>query len=277
MNEIEFNKFLIREYLRLGSIEQVLKSHRYDLPISFASYHRLLNKFGIVKSAGPNSHLTESLHFLNQLATYKLPLERLYHQLAPLNLRISTNTLHRIVHYTRLGLMRRAGTALIITPKNDGNHVLVGNDQSLHNNDLGSPGDVSLPMTHSKFDENHTTSIKRVLQQEVFSELVVDGNLPNIIPDSIEPVFFINITDIKVSVYHLELPEKLTDFSSFKLKNLRLESLDDIQKQVLRPGVGDILSRFANPGTNQNLSLDSHLNKNLYALATQIPTAKMGA
>ena len=75
--QIIFEQFLIREYLRLGSINKVFKFHKYNLPISFAGYDRLLSKYKVVKSAGPNSKLSESLYILSQLANYKISLEKI--------------------------------------------------------------------------------------------------------------------------------------------------------------------------------------------------------
>ena len=160
-----FERNLVSEYFRHGSINKVFSFHHFDLPISFAGYTRVLSKYKVVKSAGPNSNLSESLHFLSKVVDYKIPLERIYHQHAPRTIQVSTNTLHRILHYTRLGLTRRQGTALIVTHKSHPEAFLVGNDISLSNSVLGKRGDLSLPMGHSKLGELPQESILRVLQQ----------------------------------------------------------------------------------------------------------------
>ena len=86
---------------------------------------------------------------------------------------------------------------------------------------------------------------------------------------------FINITDIKVAVYHIEIPSRLNHFSSFKLSNLKFLDYEAIQNtKNVRAGVKEIISNYIKLKGNQNdevLVLDSDLNNNLYALA-QEPT-----
>lgn len=244
MNTQDFDKFLIEEYLKFGSINKVFYSHHFGIPISYAGYDRVLSKYKIVKSAGPNSKLTESLKMLSLVADYKLTLEKIYEKHAPHKLLVSTNTLHRILHYTRLGLTRRQGTALIITTSSDNQKFLMGHDQSLTNNNLGNKGDLTLPMGHSKTGENPKDSIIRVLQHEVFTNQTLSGEFPwHIIPEHPKPIMYVNIADIKVSVYHLEINQKM-DFSSFKLQNLKFYDYEQMGEQLTRPGVVDILNAY---------------------------------
>ena len=146
----DFEKKLLTLYLKHGSIEQVFNVTNYDLPVSFATYHRLLNKFGIVKSAGPNSKLSESLHILSLINNYKVPLEKVYRKYAPQTLKVSTNTLHRIMHHVRLGVTRRCGAALIISTESKKDKYLIAQDISLNSAILGQSGDFSLPMGHTQ-------------------------------------------------------------------------------------------------------------------------------
>jgi hypothetical protein len=270
----EFERFLVNEYFRLGSINKVFQEHKYNLPISFAGYDRLLTKYGVIKSAGPNSKLSESLYVLSLLASYKIPLEKAYHHLAPKSIQVSTNTLHRILHYTRLRLTRRQGVALLITPKDSPEKILLGNDLSLTNSSLGNKGDYSLPMGHSKIGEPIKDSIARILQNEVFTDKVISQSFPwEIIPEHIKPLMYINITDIQVSVYKLELPQKLTGFSSFKLSNIRFQNLNKLPNKHFRPGIADILQNYtkiisANQSDNA-MVFDSELNEKIYALAKE--------
>ncbi len=248
LSQLTFEKNLVEEYFKHGSINKVFSAHHYALPISFAGYTRVLSKFKVIKSAGPNSNLSESLSILSKIASYKIPLERIYHRLAPRSIQVSINTLHRILHYTRLGLTRRQGTALLITSPDYPGSFLVGNDQSLTGSYLGKRGDLSLPMAHSKLGESPQASICRVLQQEVFTNLVIDQSFPlSLIPQHPKPVMFINIADIRVSVYYLVLKKHLP-FSSFKLSNIRFVDQAEIIKSNPRPGVVDILSRYQNEG-----------------------------
>ncbi len=273
-SDLEFKKFLVAEYLKHGSIDKVLKVHHFDLPTSFASYHRVLKEFGIVKSAGPNSKLSESLYLLSLLANYKVPLEKTYRQHAPKRIQISVNTLHRILHYIRLGLTRRQGTALIITDAEKPNYILLGQDITLSDRSLGQKGDYSLPMSHSKTGEDPKDSITRVLQQEVFTDLTTKKEFPSsVVPKHPKPIMYINIADIRVAVYHLELSNK-EKFSSFKLTNLKFRKLTNQPNNKLRPGVGDILKKYfelqKNPTLKAGVEFDSGLNTILYAWCSKI-------
>lgn len=267
----EFERFLITEYFKHGSINKVFYFHHFNLPISYAGFDRILTKHGVVKSAGPNSKLTESLRLLRLVADYKLSLEKIYEKYAPHKLLVSTNTLHRVLHYTRLGLTRRQGVALIITPKENPNLFLTGYDQSIINRKLGNKGDLSLPMGHSKTSELPQNSITRVLQQEVFTDLVLQGKFPKgLVPQHLNPIMFINIADIKVAVYHLQLRKNFS-FSSFKLHHLQFRDLTQIYHGNPRPGVLEIVERFTNPNpaikTNQIPEYQCNLN---YALSDKI-------
>lgn len=243
-SQLDFEKFLIIQYFKYGSINNVYSIHRFNLPISFASYYRVLSKFRVIKSAGPNSHLSESLHILTKISTYKIPLERAYHQYAPSSIRVSINTIHRIIHYIRLGLTRRQGTALLITQVDQPDAFLTGFEAHRPVSTLGQRGDLALPMSHSKIGEDPKDAIARVLQQEVFSDLVIDSTFPwEVIPSHPKPIFFINIADIKVAVYHLKLPA-IFQFSSFKLKQLQYRNSDEISNYSIRPGVEEICQKY---------------------------------
>lgn len=267
----KFERFLVSEYFKLGSIDQVFKTHQFDLPISFAGYHRVLDKYGVVKSAGPNSKISESLYLLSLIANYKIPLEKIYRKYAPASIKVSTNTIHRILHYTRLGLTRRQGTALLIENKIEPGKYVVGNDISLTKSILGEKGDYSLPMGHSKTGEAPRVSIMRVLQQEVFTDKVTDFNFPvNLIPEHPRPVMYINIADIRVAVYHITISPKL-EFSSFKLQNLGFKSSAEIKNENVRPGVEEIISSYElnrnSELLNEGFEINSNLNASLLAYA----------
>lgn len=273
--KLDFDQHLVKEYFKYGSINKAFQKHKYNLPISFAGYDRVLDKYKVVKSAGPNSKLSESLYILSILSNYKIPLERIYHQFAPKTIQVSTNTLHRILHYIRMGLTRRQGVILIITAKNKPDCVLIGNDNSLvSNSELGKKGDITLPMGYSKVGESAQNSIVRILQNEVFTDSVVFKTFPwKIIPDHVKPIMQINITDICASVYKLQLPEKYPEFSSYKLSNLKLVNINKIDLSKSRPGVKDVLNEYQEQLSNEkhyNPSiLNSELNSKIYALAKE--------
>jgi len=272
MDPNQYDQFLIQEYLKYGSIDKVFKSHHYDLAISYAGFARLLDKYKIVKSAGPNTHLSESLFLLNDLATYKISLEKYYHRHAPKSVQVSTNTLHRILHCVRHKMVRRVGTALLISQNSDTSRILVATDNTLRNPKLGKAGDLSLPMTHSKAGENPRDSIVRVLQQEVFSNLASTEKFPfGIIPKNPKPLMYVNIADIRVSVYRLIIPSRYNQFFSYKLSDYHFHLPSEIiNHESLRAGVRGIMRNYLNPSSKTVSEIDSDLNKNLLVWAQEM-------
>lgn len=230
--EQKFLTHLVAEYLKYGSVDEVFRAHKYDLPISYPGFQRVLDKWGIVKAAGPNSKLSEALSFFVHLAEEQIPLETLYKRMPP-SFKTSMGTLHRILSYIKDGVTRRAGTALVISPYKKSNLVLVGNDISTPRVELGKPfGSVSLPMGFSRKRDTKEKAILRVLQQEVFTKQAISQSMPmEVIRENIDPFMYLDIADVRVSIYHLSLPKKLSgskDFSSFKLENHRFLPIKDI-------------------------------------------------
>jgi len=271
----DFQKNLISLYLKHGSIEQVFNITNYDLPVSFATYHRVLNKFGIVKSAGPNSKLSESLHILSLINNYKVPLEKVYRKYAPQTLKVSTNTLHRIMHHIRLGVTRRCGTALLISQESNLDRYLIAQDISLQNPSLGEVGDFSLPMSHTRMQDNTYTSITRVLQQEVFSNNCISGTFPfYLISGTEKPIFYINIADIKVAVFRIVIPDSYSTFSSFRLKNFSFKNQNEIASSKVRPGVGEMVKKYEElrylPQPSCEIVIESNLNLALSRIPSRL-------
>ena len=220
--EDHFNRFVVGEYLKYGSVDEVFRQNKYELPISYPGVHRLIKKWGIIKSAGPNSILSEGITFLTLLSRDRVSLESLYKRLPP-SFKTSMGTMHRLLHNIKEGVIRRVGTALVITPDNYPDEVLVGEDISTPRLELGKPfGSITLPMGYSKADEDSRDSILRVLQQEVFTQMAIDRNLPlNLIPANHKPFMYVDVADIRVSVYHIKLSQQLTSnncFSSYKIR-----------------------------------------------------------
>ncbi len=256
-----FEDQLISDYLKYESIESVFKKNKYNLPISFAGYARLLIKKNIVTTAGPNSHLSESLYFFSLLKECGGPVSKLHHKLG---INISTQTLHRILHNIRFGITRRYGTALIIEDiKNPGNFLL-GQDNSLQGK-LGKRGDWSLPMSHAREQDSHYTSILRVLQREVFTNQTIGNNFPyEILKQNLSPIFSINITDINVRVYHLKIDSSQLEYSSFKLSNHQYFSSAQLSSLNLRTGVRQIIANLESRTNNATMTAD--LNQELLFL-----------
>ena len=71
-SEKEFNQWLIGQYFKHGSVDEVLKFHRYDIPISYANYQRGLDKWGIVKAVGPNKKMADIVEFLTYFVEKKI-------------------------------------------------------------------------------------------------------------------------------------------------------------------------------------------------------------
>ena len=246
--EALFNKRLISEYLKFGSVDEVYKVNDYDIPISYMGFQRLLDKWGIVKAAGPNTRLTEALIFLEELSLEKIPLERLYKKMPP-NFKASMATMHRILSHVRQETIRRVGTALMVTPFNNPSLVLVGNDVSpIVRTDVGKPyGSITLPMGYSKRTESRITSILRVLQQEVFTLPTIEGQdtAPSVIPSHPKAFMYLDIADVRVAVFNLTLPFRLSDakyFTSFKIENHRFMHLGEMieKRRNFRTGIKEI-------------------------------------
>lgn len=280
--ELAFNKSIVADYLKWGSVDEVFKRHSYALPISYPGFHRLLDRWGIVKAAGPNSKLSEAITFLTVLSQEKIPLERLYRSMPP-SFQTSMSTLHRILHHIKEGMVRRGGTALVVTSEGDKNKILVANDYSTPRVEVGkSLGSVSYPMGYSKQNEDPQTSILRVLQQEVFTREAVEMAMPDIIPQDIQPFMFVDIVDVRVAVYHIELPKNYSNleaFSSFKLQNFRFVDADEIvyvdpKVSDFRCGIVEIAKGYKSHLENHELRYDyspllvkSELNSQLVDLA----------
>ncbi len=250
--EVEFNKFLVSQYLKYGSVDAVLKKHYYSLPISPASYHRLLDKRGIVKAAGPHGKISEAMAFMEYLAEEKLPLEQLYKKLPP-SFETSKITLHRIYNHIKRGVTRRAATGLIITMENDPQKVLLAKDLSMPRLVYGKKkGAFSIPLTFSKAGEDRRVSVKRVLQQEVFSDQVVEDSFPcELLQKDLQLVLEIKILDISLKIYHLEIPEKIASklaYSSFRMSEHAYAGLSEIEELAslgkLRSGVYEITNFY---------------------------------
>ena len=250
-DEKRFSEFLVSEYLKYGSVDEVLRISQFSLPISHAHYHRLLTKWGIIKAAGPNSKMAEILGFMTRFAEEKIPLEALYKKMPP-SFMTSAATMYRIVSYVKEGITRRLATGLVITPASNKNKILVGNDVSIPRLTLGKPyGSTSIPMGFSRKRDSREDAILRILQQEVFTKLTIKRKMPDIIPMRPKPFMFLDIADVRLEVFHLKLPKKLSkksNFSSFKLQNYKFLDKEKIlkgDKKKYRLGVMDAAKGYS--------------------------------
>jgi hypothetical protein len=249
-NENKFNKWLVEEYFKYGSVDEVLKEHKFDIPISYAQYQRVLDKWGIVKAAGPNNKLTETLDFFYNLTEKNIPLEELYKRI-PSSFRTSAATMYRILSYMKEGITRRVGTALVITSYDSERKILVGKDVSTPRVELGKPyGSISIPMGFSRKRDPREMAILRVLQQEVFVKKAIDKKMPKVIPPLPKPFMFLDIADVRVEVFHIKLPKKwsnIRSFSSYKMKNYKFINMDSVEgkkKLNLRIGISEAFKGY---------------------------------
>jgi hypothetical protein len=243
-DEEKFNRWLVSEYFKYGSVDEMLQKRNFDVPISYAQYQRVLNKWGIVKAAGPNSKLTETLDFLTKLAYENIPFDKLYTRM-PSSFKTSAATLYRILSYMKEGVTRRMATALVITAAGSDKKILVANDYSRPRLSFGKTyGSISIPVSFSRLRDPREVAIVRVLQQEVFTDDAINKKMPDIISLRPRPFMFLDIADVRVEVFHIKLPNKYSkkgSFSSYKLQNYRFINVSSLaklaSKRKLRIGV----------------------------------------
>ena len=93
--EMMCEREVVAAYLEHGSVEELESATMYSLPFSFASIHRILDRYGVIKAAGPNKPITETIGFFVKMIEKKVPLETLYRSMPP-RFAPSMTTLHRI-------------------------------------------------------------------------------------------------------------------------------------------------------------------------------------
>ena len=244
------DEWFLDTYLKYGSVEEALKKHPENLPISAANFHRLVVKKGLITSAGRHVSLPETLHFFKEKALEPgKPLEVVYKNMPP-TFQTSLSTLHRVYQYVEQQAIRRHATAVILK-HND--KILLGKE-TLTNSRYGKKtGDYSIPMTFSKENETNIDSILRVLQQEVSNDLACAGILSknnfnnNFLNKDLKPIFYIKVVDVKLAIYELNLEMNLFKgkLSSYKLSEHKWMDIDRISKlDSIRVGVKDILELY---------------------------------
>lgn len=294
---LEFERFIVSEYLRYGSVDEIFRQHNdRALGISYPGVYHVLKRWGVVRGLGrTNTPLTESIEFLVRKIEKKIPLGTLYRSMPP-SFRPSMATLHTIYRWAKKIVkeemekrdMRRAGTALFITPYLSPDMVLLGRDTAPPRLDVGKPyGAISLPMGFSKSWERKRAAL-RVLQQEVFTDKLIENPLnfskmAETLIEDLDPFMFLDIADVRVSVYHLELPQELSsleNFSSFKLKNFRFERVEDVltmsqNRYLLRLGIEEIATGYLKYkerlalGESEPFYMDSIFNQRLALLVSK--------
>ena len=296
---LEFERFIVSEYLRYGSVDEILRANRFkNLGVSYPGIYHILKRWGVVRSLGRASlPLTETLEFLVRAIEGKIPIQTLYRRMPP-SFQPTLATVHRVYNETKKLFkqeveiqerkVRRVGTALILTPSWDSREILVARDISPARGDVGKPyGSLSLPMGFSKRGEGEK-AILRVLQQEVFTDKLLESptefNKKAIeLIDGSEPFMFIDIADVRVAVYHLALPRELSSpdsFSSFKLKGFKFVDVEELLQTgegiLLRQGMREIAQGYkeyraslAEESEPQPFYIDSLFNQRVALLVAE--------
>ncbi|KKQ01559.1 MAG: hypothetical protein US11_C0006G0001 [Candidatus Roizmanbacteria bacterium GW2011_GWA2_36_23] len=258
-NEYEMNhiKQLINFYLKYGSVEEAMKRESERVFVSQASYHRILDQFGIVKSAGRYDPFHETISFLMRMTLEKIPHAYLYNEM-PYDFENSFLNLNLVIRAVRKGLVTKTGAALVITPEGSNNSVLIGEEISSRSAYKKKVGDMTVPMGFAKQGEPLYFSLLRLLQQEVSNPLAVNGQLApygeiaqRIIEHEPNPFMYLDIADVRVAVCHLVLPEELCNaniISSHRLLNHRFMSGSTIagnsDNPRIRAGIPEIMETF---------------------------------
>ncbi len=240
---------LIKLYLKYGSLDKVFLSEGENLAFSYPNAHKILDEWGVIKSVGrQKSSIAETIYFFESLILKRISITKLV-RIMPKSFHSSVTTMYRIYKNIMSGITRSEATALLMVKDNQ---ILIGEDNSI----LGfkGKGQITIPVTYSLPDENPKTSILRTLQQEVFSESVLDRyNLSDLITKDPKPHLVIDIADIRCKVYVINLDvceNKIPKFTSYKLKNLRLLSMKEfyLQKEKLgwRSGTREIVDYYFN-------------------------------
>ena len=286
--EEKFNRFIVEEYLKYGSVDEVYRKNDHSLPISYANFHRILDRFDVVKAVGPNNKFSEAVDFFAHMVKDNIAFEKLYKKMPP-SYRTSVMTLYRIMAYVKEGITRRLGCALVITPCNDPHKILIARDVSTPNIEFGKYyGSYTVPMGYAKKGSSRSENIKRILQQEVFTDTVADRKFPDFfLKDEISPFMYLDVADVRVSVYNLQLPPELSStdrFSSYKLRDYEFVDSGSLlsgkyNEDFLRAGVKesvkgyirhlDLLKRKLSVNPLQERSI---LNKELATVTIDVET-----
>lgn len=250
------NEWFVWLYLKYGSAEKVLQQFWRGgeaLPISIAQYHRLISKTGIVKSVGrKQTSISESIYFFAHKALEPAyPLAKVYRELMPLDFETSLVSLHRVYNSVIRGQTPKHATALLINPGDHGK-ILIAREQTSSVRYAKFRGDATVPMSYSRSNEDPKLSILRVLQQEVWQHEAVTGQLSitsdlvrEIIPDDPIPLAFVDVLDVRLSVYALSLPSFFPKaFSSSRVSNHKFINMDQADNTQFRFGVREMVDYY---------------------------------
>ncbi|CAN5319033.1 hypothetical protein BH10PAT1_BH10PAT1_4100 [soil metagenome] len=269
MTELYSNEWYVDLYFKYGSVDEAEK--HCDTYLSTPSYHRLLNRLGIIKTIGRREvSLTEIFYFFAYKALEpSIGIETLYKQM-PMSFKTSLGTLHRI--YERIVGNDQCRTATAVVFYDQNNNILLGKETQNKPMYGKFEGNYSLPMTFCVANEDPKISVLRVIQQEVLSKnagegkLKVNSSLTNdLIPENLESSLSLKILDIDLKVYYLPMNFDLKKAESAKLNDFILVSKDNIPA-LLRIGINDILDIYWGKSDEVLQPIQSKLNLALLKL-----------
>lgn len=279
------DEWLIERYFRYGSVEDALSSRVASIPFSPADYHRKLDKFGIIKSAGRHTSFSEALHFfrIKQMEP-GAPLESIYRTMSP-SFQTSIATLHRIYNRVLETKQRvvttRHATALIIS--NEQEKILVGTELFSEVKYGKIAGHVTIPMTFSKASDTPYQRIIRVLQQEVLTDDAIQKKfsdniyVQNLLSQVMGPVLKYRLLDVEISCFLLHLPDSIKNFNSFKLAHYRFIDKSEVRndsENIFRIGVPEMVSKsFDSLKEERQEVIDSAFNISLFT--EMVPSSQL--
>lgn len=268
---------LILRYLAVSSIDEANDGLLKSEQVSKNDYKNVLRKWGIVEYVGPEKQYPEIFFLLSELAAKNLSPDKAYAK-RPLIFDVSFKTFKNVFENIRKGVILKTATALVLSPENDPNSVIIGEDFSVPREELGKfRGSLTVPECFSKPKEDPRVSILRVFQREVFANLAIEGkfNLGMVSVDQ-TPIGYVDVADVRVSCYRGTIPNGLMgELSSPTILGLESRRLEDIlalkKTRLVRAGLPETITeyqRYLISGSNfEPRIVTSHLNREI----AQIP------
>jgi hypothetical protein len=272
---------LILRYLASSSIEEANQGLPVNERVTNGIYENLLKEWGIVKYVGPDKQYPEILYLLSESIFNGISIDKSYLK-RPLSLEVTLDAVREVFDNIRDGRVLRTATALVLSPEGDPNKVVVGDDYSVPRAKVGKfLGSLTLPECFSKLTENLETSILRVLQREVFSDLAAEKvPLLDKVRISHAPIGFVIVADVKVTCLRGTIPTDLTgELSSPTILNLGCSHVEDVlalrEGKFIRAGLHETVAeyqRFLDSGSSfVPRVVTSRLNREI----TQLPAIGM--
>jgi hypothetical protein len=304
-NTSEYEKYsdqwLGELYLQYGSVESVLTEFPDNLPVSPATYHRIIKKLGLVKGAGRGStSLAQTLYvFRERMKNPRASFEKILKTI-PLSVKNSSDfptlrTIWRIYGSVLNGNINRLGVGIIATPEWSSEHVLVAQEMSSLASSGKRAGEITIPVGFVNKRLNFEQSALRILQREYSTKLAISGKLAlcengrlsawaqKLIPKNTQPFMDFKVLDVSIKVAKVCIPEELCDLreaSSYSVTEHRFERVSDLlgsNRRNLRAGVGEVLENYQQMlegVTSREFTLTSVINTLIQKSPTLVRSAE---